>query len=124
MLLLAQAGAPFTTGLWAKLQVVLASVDANSVPLAAVAMVSAAVAAFFYLRLAVLMYTPPAPAGALPGVEGDAEDPLPLPAGGVGPADLAGSFGPHTLPVGPPPSSTRPSRCGPGPRRRWRPSTS
>ncbi len=103
VLLLAQAGAPFTTGLWAKLQVVLASVDANSVPLAAVAMVSAAVAAFFYLRLAVLMYTPPAPAGALPGVEGDAEDPLPLPAGGVGPADLAGSFGPHTLPVGPPP---------------------
>ena len=56
VLLLAQAGAPFTTGLWAKLQVVLASVDANSVPLAVVAMVSAAVAAFFYLRVAVLMY--------------------------------------------------------------------
>jgi NADH-quinone oxidoreductase subunit N len=103
VLLLAQAGAPFTTGLWAKLQVVLASVDANSVPLAVVAMVSAALAAFFYLRLAVLMYTPPGWAGTVPGVEADAEDPLPLPAGGVGPADLTGSFGPHTTPVGPPP---------------------
>jgi NADH-quinone oxidoreductase subunit N len=67
VLLLAQAGAPFTTGLWAKLQVVLASVDAGSVPLAVVAMVSAAIAAFFYLRVAVLMYAAPeapdAPAG-------------------------------------------------------------
>jgi NADH-quinone oxidoreductase subunit N len=103
VLLLAQAGAPFTTGLWAKLQVVLASVDANSVPLAAVAMVSAAIAAFFYLRLAVLMYTPRPLAGAVPGVEVDAEDPLALPAGGVGPADFSGSFGPDTVPVGPPP---------------------
>jgi len=58
VLLLAQAGAPFTTGLWAKLQVVLAVIDANSLPLAVVAMVSAAVAAFFYLRVAVLMYAP------------------------------------------------------------------
>jgi NADH-quinone oxidoreductase subunit N len=58
VLLLAQAGAPFTTGLWAKLQVVQASVDAGSVPLAVIAMVSAAIAAFFYLRVAVLMYTP------------------------------------------------------------------
>jgi NADH-quinone oxidoreductase subunit N len=56
ILLLAQAGVPFTTGLWAKLQVVLASVSAGAVPLAVIAMVSAAVAAFFYLRVAVLMY--------------------------------------------------------------------
>ena len=69
VLLLAQAGAPFTTGLWAKLQVVLASVDANSVPLAVVAMVSAAVAAFFYLRVAVLMY-----AGKTLGDGGDGGD--------------------------------------------------
>jgi NADH-quinone oxidoreductase subunit N len=56
ILLLAQAGAPFTTGLWAKLQVVLATVSAGAVPLAVIAMVTAAVAAFFYLRVAVLMY--------------------------------------------------------------------
>jgi NADH-quinone oxidoreductase subunit N len=54
--LLAQAGIPFTTGLWAKLNVVLASVSAGSVPLAAIAMVTAVIAGFFYLRVAVLMY--------------------------------------------------------------------
>ncbi len=58
VLLLSQAGAPFTTGFWAKLQVVAAAVDANSVPLAVIAMVSAAVAAFFYLRVVLLMYSP------------------------------------------------------------------
>ncbi|HVC14118.1 MAG TPA: NADH-quinone oxidoreductase subunit N [Acidimicrobiales bacterium] len=77
VLLLAQAGAPFTTGLWAKLQVVLAAVD-HQVPLAVIAMVSAAVAAFFYLRVAVLMYTPLPVEGAVPGVEPDAEDPVRL----------------------------------------------
>ena len=56
VLLLAQAGAPFTTGLWAKVQVVFAAVDAGEVPLGVIAMVSAAVAAYFYLRVAVLMY--------------------------------------------------------------------
>jgi NADH-quinone oxidoreductase subunit N len=56
VLLLGQAGAPFTTGLWAKLQVVLATISAGSVPLAVIAMVTAAIAAFFYLRVAVLMY--------------------------------------------------------------------
>lgn len=58
VLLLAQAGAPFTTGFWAKLQVVAAAVDANSVPLAVIAMLSAAIAAFFYLRVVLLMYAP------------------------------------------------------------------
>jgi NADH-quinone oxidoreductase subunit N len=62
ILLLAQAGAPFTTGLWAKLQVVLATISAGSVPLAVIAMVTAAIAAFFYLRVAVLMYAGTAPA--------------------------------------------------------------
>jgi hypothetical protein len=81
VLLLAQAGAPFTTGLWAKLQVVLAAVYADSVPLAVVAMVSAAIAAFFYLRVAVLMYTPLPVAGSVPGVEEPAEAMVPLYAG-------------------------------------------
>jgi NADH-quinone oxidoreductase subunit N len=56
VLLLAQAGAPFTTGLWAKLQVVFAAVGAGEVPLGVIAMVTAVVAAFFYLRIAALMY--------------------------------------------------------------------
>jgi NADH-quinone oxidoreductase subunit N len=56
VLLLAQAGAPFTTGLWAKLQVVFAAVEAGDVPLGVIAMVTAVVAAYFYLRVAVLMY--------------------------------------------------------------------
>jgi NADH-quinone oxidoreductase subunit N len=56
VLLLAQAGAPFTTGLWAKVQVVFAAIDAGYVPLAVIAMVTAAIAAYFYLRVAVLMY--------------------------------------------------------------------
>jgi NADH-quinone oxidoreductase subunit N len=56
VLLLAQAGAPFTTGLWAKLQVVFAAIEGGAVPLGVIAMVSAAVAAYFYLRVAVLMY--------------------------------------------------------------------
>jgi NADH:ubiquinone oxidoreductase subunit 2 (subunit N) len=66
VLLLAQAGAPFTTGLWAKLQVVFAAVGAGEVPLAVIAMVTAAVAAYFYLRVAVLMYA----GGGLGGSEG------------------------------------------------------
>ena len=56
VLLLAQAGAPFTTGLWAKLQVVFAAVSAGEVPLGVIAMVTAVIAAYFYLRVAVLMY--------------------------------------------------------------------
>jgi NADH-quinone oxidoreductase subunit N len=56
VLLLAQAGAPFTTGLWAKVQVVFAAISAGEVPLGAIAMVTAVIAAYFYLRVAVLMY--------------------------------------------------------------------
>ena len=56
VLLLAQAGAPFTTGLWAKIEVVFAAVEAGYVPLGVVAMVTAVIAAYFYLRVAVLMY--------------------------------------------------------------------
>ncbi len=79
LLLLAQAGVPFTTGFLTKFQVIIASVDAHSVPLAVIAMVSAAIAAFFYLRVALLMYAPdgepstgPAPAPELVTVGGAA----------------------------------------------------
>jgi len=58
VLLMGQAGIPFTTGFLAKLEVVSASVGAGSTALAVVAMVSAAIAAFFYLRVILFMYTP------------------------------------------------------------------
>jgi NADH:ubiquinone oxidoreductase subunit 2 (subunit N) len=73
VLLLAQAGAPFTTGLWAKVQVVFAAVEAGEVPLGVIAMVTAAVAAFFYLRVAVLMYASGGLGEAEGGTGGSAE---------------------------------------------------
>lgn len=106
VLLLAQAGAPFTTGLWAKLQVVLAAVDAHSVPLAAIAMVTAALAAFFYLRVAVLMYTPQRTADATAGVEQVSGDEVPLRGAEppVAPADDRPSV---IVPATPPPPAPR-----------------
>ncbi len=58
ILLLAQAGAPFTTGFLAKFGVVAASIDAGSWPLATIAMVTAAISVAFYLRAALLMTSP------------------------------------------------------------------
>jgi NADH-quinone oxidoreductase subunit N len=55
--LLAQAGVPFTGGFVAKLQVFAAAVDARQYYLAIVGVVAAVVAAFFYLRVVVTMYT-------------------------------------------------------------------
>lgn len=58
VLLMAQAGIPFTTGFLAKFYVIGAAVQAKSYALALIGMVSAVVAAFFYLRVIVLMYSP------------------------------------------------------------------
>ena len=55
-LLLAQAGLPFTTGFWAKFEVIGAAVSSGTYWLAAVAMLGAVAAAFLYLRLVVRMY--------------------------------------------------------------------
>ena len=57
VLLMAQAGIPFTTGFLAKLEVVEAAVKAHSTALAVIAMVTAVIAAFFYLRVILLMYS-------------------------------------------------------------------
>jgi NADH-quinone oxidoreductase subunit N len=81
VLLLAQAGAPFTTGFLAKLQVVSAVVAVHGYVLAAIAMLSAAIAVFFYLRLAVVMYSP----------TGAVADPVPAAAGGDGEEGGAGT---------------------------------
>ena len=83
VMLMAQAGIPFTTGFLAKLEVISASVGGRSTPLAVIAMVSAAIAAFFYLRVILLMYTP-APASGTASASSDpgsgAETALPVPA--------------------------------------------
>ncbi|MCU0312191.1 MAG: NADH-quinone oxidoreductase subunit N [Acidimicrobiales bacterium] len=54
--LFAQAGVPFTAGFFAKFYAVVAAVDASSTPLAIIAMVSAVIAAFLYLRLVAAMF--------------------------------------------------------------------
>ena len=58
--LMAQAGVPFTSGFLAKFYVISAAVDSESYAIALIGMLAAAVAAFFYLRLIVLMYGPAA----------------------------------------------------------------
>ena len=63
MLILGQTGVPLTTGFLAKFYVVSAAVQAHSYALAIIAMLSAAIAAAFYLRLIFLMYGVRLPAG-------------------------------------------------------------
>jgi NADH-quinone oxidoreductase subunit N len=94
ILLLAQAGVPFTTGLWAKLQVVLATISVGAVPLAVIAMVTAAIAAFFYLRVAVLMYVSTAPGETGDAIANVIADSLPARPDGVGAAQPVASVGP------------------------------
>ncbi len=101
VLLLGQAGVPFTTGFLAKFGVVGAAVGVHAYTVAAVAMASAAIAAFFYLRVAVTMYSPvglvadPGPAdgaelvGEADGDAGPADDPA---GGQVGDGPAVGAF--------------------------------
>jgi NADH-quinone oxidoreductase subunit N len=56
LFLFAQAGVPLTSGFFAKFYVVNAAVDAGSTGLAIIAMLTAVVAAFLYLRIIVSMY--------------------------------------------------------------------
>ena len=55
--LFAQAGVPLTGGFIAKFNVIAAAVDAKSYALATIAMLSAVIAAFLYLRIVLSMYT-------------------------------------------------------------------
>ncbi len=68
VLLLAQAGVPFTSGFLAKFYVVQASVERGQYWLAVIAMLAAAIAAFFYLRVALLMYSGPEAGEAAGGI--------------------------------------------------------
>jgi NADH-quinone oxidoreductase subunit N len=57
ILLLSQLGAPLTTGFYAKFAVLASVVDAGGGALALIAIISAAIAAFFYLRWAMSLYS-------------------------------------------------------------------
>jgi NADH-quinone oxidoreductase subunit N len=64
--LLAQAGLPATTGLWAKVYVIEGAVGTpGGDALAVIAMLSAVIAAFFYLRLVLYMVSSPGVASAI-----------------------------------------------------------
>lgn len=56
VLLLAQAGVPFTSGFLAKFYVIGAAVDARSFWLGLIAMLSSVISAFVYLRIVLAMY--------------------------------------------------------------------
>lgn len=66
VLLLAQAGVPLTSGFLGKFYVIESAVAVGQYPLAVIGMVAAAIAAFFYLRIGLIMYLDPAasPAGS------------------------------------------------------------
>jgi NADH-quinone oxidoreductase subunit N len=69
--LLALAGIPLTSGFSGKFAVFRAAIEDGAWPLVVVALVASAVAAFFYLRVIVLMYfSDPAPDGPTVGVPG------------------------------------------------------
>jgi NADH-quinone oxidoreductase subunit N len=90
VLLVAQAGVPFTSGFIAKFGVIQAAVEAHSYILAVAAMVTSVVAAFLYLRIMVSTWIE-----VLPG--DDAREPVRLPfASGLA---IAASVG-FTLAVG------------------------
>jgi NADH-quinone oxidoreductase subunit N len=92
VLLLGQAGAPFTTGFLAKFGVVGASVDTHAYTLAVIAMVTAAIAAFFYLRVAITMFSPVGAVGNL--ADGD-----PQPSGADGGPSAGGDAAPPPAPA-------------------------
>ena len=64
VLLLAQAGVPLTSGFLGKWVVISAVLGKGQYELGLIGMIGAAIAAFFYLRLALLMYMGPAGAAA------------------------------------------------------------
>jgi NADH-quinone oxidoreductase subunit N len=71
LFLLALAGIPLTAGFTAKFAVFRAAIENGAWPLALTALLASAVAAFFYLRVIVLMYfSPPAADGPTVGVPG------------------------------------------------------
>jgi NADH-quinone oxidoreductase subunit N len=77
-LLLAQAGIPLTSGFVAKFTVFAASVDAREYGLTLVGVITTVIAAFFYLRLIVVMYMSDPPEGEADVAEGPGRRPFEL----------------------------------------------
>ncbi|MEI2421992.1 proton-conducting transporter membrane subunit, partial [Arthrospira platensis SPKY2] len=72
--MLAQAGVPFTTGFVAKFGVIWAAVESQSYAIALVALISAVIAAFVYLRIMVTVWlSDDGAASAMTGIEFDDE---------------------------------------------------
>jgi NADH-quinone oxidoreductase subunit N len=69
LFLLALAGIPLTAGFTGKFAVFRSAIEEGAWPLVLVAVLTSAVAAFFYLRVIVLMYFSP-PAGGTDGLQG------------------------------------------------------
>ena len=90
--LLAQAGVPLTSGFLAKFYVISAAVEANSYAIAIIAMVAAVIAAFFYLRLIVTMYSADETAAAGDGATDDEPERLRIPIGAGAALALALAF--------------------------------
>ncbi|HTW10089.1 MAG TPA: NADH-quinone oxidoreductase subunit N [Acidimicrobiales bacterium] len=70
VLLLAQAGIPLTSGFLGKWVVISAAVQKGQYALALIGMLSAAIVAFAYLRLALIMYMSPEPNASQPAAAG------------------------------------------------------
>ncbi len=81
VLILTQAGVPLTTGFIAKFGVIEAAIGSSAVPLSIVAMVSAAIATFAYLRFVLNLYA--APEGDLQSLDLDGSTTSPTAVVGV-----------------------------------------
>lgn len=92
VLLLAQAGVPLTSGFLAKFYVIEAAVQRGQYALAIIGMLAAAIAAFFYLRIGILMYSPPEADAATDATDGVATAGL-TPAPGSFAGAMVGSGG-------------------------------
>ena len=116
LFLFAQAGVPLTSGFFAKFYVITAAVEAGSTWLAIIAMLTAVVAAFLYLRIIVSMYMSVEDAGEPRTIR------VPV-RGRPGPGHLRGRH-PGRRPVPGRPvqhRQGRDARAGPRARRRGRP---
>ncbi len=120
--MLAQAGIPLTSGFLGKFYVIQAAEQRGQFPLALIAMLTAVIAAFAYLRVALVMYAgrgaTPAGYGAeavgagpgaaelgVPVIAGAAVE-GPDPVGGAAGAGSGGDDGPGSSPAGPEDAST------------------
>jgi NADH-quinone oxidoreductase subunit N len=108
VLLFAQAGVPFTAGFIAKFRVIAAAVSVEAYLLAVVAMLSAVIAAFLYLRITVAMFLDEPAAATDPEVEGE-----PVPAGAV--AEGSGATSAEAAPTPTATADVNGATAAPGP---------